>query len=1092
MDTNPLLGRTISVAFGNNRLEKHWKNKAGTVRNLIDDLSKFVRGGTKDGRCLLQGEVVEGDGGKGVARTWKNMRANHIMMFDYDLGTPLQEIADSVKGAGLFALLWTTWSHLKPYTLIPEDKMLAYMASKGMRGVQPMKDDIMSYLHNVARMPESVLKGAEVKGSEHVEGGVKFRVLHERGVPRVRVLFVLKEPFVFAERGGSQKQAAEEWKAYYAAVSEMLGLPYDKSCVDPSRLMYTPRVSKDAVIGPGAHEIIEIDGAPLDLTKITIDRSKLAASADRPTGRLGVTGVKNPFEVVGETGEAGTRHFETPGLAKFLGIAASDFEAADWMASYGYDAVVEHGGGMDCACPNADSHSTGDAGFMVLNASYEGPKKQGAGFTMLCLHEGCKLASGEDRAWYLDQLCQEFGVADAMELITPEFCPNVYAKLEAERKKAEETKTLANDHTTLAARILAFNERTTLAELEPVLEALAMNEDSLVVDDFVDSIAENTKKRAALLRKEVRRIRAKTLEAEMKNGDGDDAPETRPIPDDLGKATKIWLDWPWPIIGLAVRARFIHLNDKNPYLFVRSRGDDGEPSGYVRVTTRLDGRVVVQSMGESNWAAEIDDNLRFCKIDADGIEREVQPPARLDKTLMGAVSRMDLPDYTGLIKVPVFGPDGSLKWDRGYCPALKAWLAPNGNFLPLPETLTDDHVVEAVDLLMEAIGDFPFSDGFSGSDNKPIKNPNAAPDERGYRPPNWNRGVSSRANCIALMLQPFARHLIPGSCPAYHVGKATPGTGASYLMDIVFTVTEGKRSKTTALSGEKEEVRKALTSALLTMPAVLFFDNINHKVDSGALAGAITSGTWSDRILGQSEITNIAITAALVFAGNNLTFSPELMRRNVPIMLDANSQNPDLRPPSDFRNWPMHSWVDANRVRLVQACHILIQNWINKGMRWGTVGMASFEGYAGVMSGILDAAGIVGFLENRKSYMGAEDDDRDVQLHFAQRLYDEHGTAKMTLGEMLAVSEAGQEGGDGAFIVPLPDTKGDNHRKHISFGAWVAAQMRGRTFDVQLKPEYRGPHHLEGSVDGTTVTRRLKLVRTKPQGSTRYHFEPVN
>jgi hypothetical protein len=32
---------------------------------------------------------------------------------------------------------------------------------------------------------------------------------------------------------------------------------------------------------------------------------------------------------------------------------------------------------------------------------------------------------------------------------------------------------------------------------------------------------------------------------------------------------------------------------------------------------------------------------------------------------MGTVGRLDLPDFTGLIKVPVFGSDGTLKWDCG-------------------------------------------------------------------------------------------------------------------------------------------------------------------------------------------------------------------------------------------------------------------------------------------------------------------------------------------------------------------------------------------------------------------------------------------
>ena len=95
---------------------------------------------------------------------------------------------------------------------------------------------------------------------------------------------------------------------------------------------------------------------------------------------------------------------------------------------------------------------------------------------------------------------------------------------------------------------------------------------------------------------------------------------------------------------------------------------------------------------------------------------------------------------------------------------------------------------------MEAIGDFPFSDDFGDDTDrkpKPIKNTAVKPDERGYQPPNWARGRASRANCIALMLQPFARHLITGPCPAYHVGKAKAGTGAGLLATVLFQIVQG-------------------------------------------------------------------------------------------------------------------------------------------------------------------------------------------------------------------------------------------------------------------------------------------------------------
>src|SRR5690606_37485087 len=111
---------------------------------------------------------------------------------------------------------------------------------------------------------------------------------------------------------------------------------------------------------------------------------------------------------------------------------------------------------------------------------------------------------------------------------------------------------------------------------------------------------------------------------------------------------------------------------------------------------------------------------------------------------------------------------------------------------------------------------------------------------------------------------------------------------------------------------------------------------------------------------------------------NNVTFSHELMRRNVPIRLDAATPHPEKEPPpGGYKYEDLEGWVRQNRQALVWACHTLIQNWVAQGRPAGSAKMGSFEDWARVMSGILECAGVPEgvFLGTNDAYRASKDDE---------------------------------------------------------------------------------------------------------------------
>src|SRR5690606_15632180 len=134
---------------------------------------------------------------------------------------------------------------------------------------------------------------------------------------------------------------------------------------------------------------------------------------------------------------------------------------------------------------------------------------------------------------------------------------------------------------------------------------------------------------------------------------------------------------------------------------------------------------------------------------------------------------------------------------------------------------------------------------------------------------------SSRVNFYALVLQPFVRAMINGPCPAFHIDKPAAGTGATKLVNVAALIFEGQQVDTQTLPEKDEELAKSVLAFIRTGGNILFFDNINHRVDSGVLAGAITAGRYRGRILGESAQASLDLTCSWVGAGNNVTFSHE-------------------------------------------------------------------------------------------------------------------------------------------------------------------------------------------------------------------------
>ena len=427
--------------------------------------------------------------------------------------------------------------------------------------------------------------------------------------------------------------------------------------------------------------------------------------------------------------------------------------------------------------------------------------------------------------------------------------------------------------------------------------------------------------------------------------------------------------------------------------------------------------VVPDDEGRPTAAAITEERLRHMlarlanwkRLNGKGELVAAAPPIAVVKSVL-ATPDPALPVLVGIVNTPVFGRGGTLLTTPGYHPDARLLYAPAPGFTvpAIPAKPTASEITAARNLLCEdLLGDFPFV------------------------------GPAEMAHVIALLLLGFLRGMIDGPTPLHLIEKPTPGSGATLMVDAVATILTGSGASVMTEGRDDDEWRKRVTAKLRQIPAMVLIDNLRAKLDSSAVAAALTAPFWEDRILGASEMARLPIRCLWIATGNNPEFSNEMARRLVRIRLDPHEERPWQR--TGFRHPDLMTWVRANRSRLVAACLTLCQAWIAVGKPRGSRSIGSFENWAHVIGGVLDVAGIPGFLGNLDEMMEASDGEGAGWSAFIAAWWDRFGTADVGAADLFDVA---------AFCDPAPPISGNNDRaQKTSFGIAIK-KMRDRVFSI--------------------------------------------
>jgi hypothetical protein len=219
------------------------------------------------------------------------------------------------------------------------------------------------------------------------------------------------------------------------------------------------------------------------------------------------------------------------------------------------------------------------------------------------------------------------------------------------------------------------------------------------------------------------------------------------------------------------------------------------------------------------------------------------------------------------------------------------------------------------------------------------------------------------------------------------VASPIQGAGKSKLTYCASMIATGGKDNpmSPAERAGDEEMRKRLAAILASRPRMVIIDNFVGRLDSPSLASVLTTGVWSDRVLCRSEIIAMEVQAVFICTGVNIEVAGDMSRRCYWIRLDPGVGTPWKR---EFEFDP-EIYVRERRVELVAALLTLIRHWLARGKPdWGKKAPGSFESWARTIGGILKAAGIEGFLDNRDLADDAANQELDALLTFYEAWVD--------------------------------------------------------------------------------------------------------
>jgi putative DNA primase/helicase len=271
-------------------------------------------------------------------------------------------------------------------------------------------------------------------------------------------------------------------------------------------------------------------------------------------------------------------------------------------------------------------------------------------------------------------------------------------------------------------------------------------------------------------------------------------------------------------------------------------------------------------------------------------------------------------DLDAIVNGPQLRPDGTVMATPGYDRHMRTLFVGKASAFPqVKDAPTKADAEKALATLLDLLDEFPFV-----RDDEDVAE----------FPKEGDRQCAARSVALAAMLTAVSRHAFP-HVPAFGISARAPGTGKSYLADLISALASGRLASVYAFADKPEEFDKRLDAALLAHEALIAIDNVAGGAALGhsKLEQIITQPEVTVRRLGGSNQFKVRPRAIVLATGNNLIARGDMTRRILMCTLDAEHERPEQRT---FTKDPVTAAL-VNRGEYVHAALTIVRAYIAAG-----------------------------------------------------------------------------------------------------------------------------------------------------------------
>lgn len=388
-------------------------------------------------------------------------------------------------------------------------------------------------------------------------------------------------------------------------------------------------------------------------------------------------------------------------------------------------------------------------------------------------------------------------------------------------------------------------------------------------------------------------------------------------------------------------------------------------------TTGFKGRVTRQAVLRVATVPMVVDMLARVAIFSQSTPRGLKimnPPEQVAKGLLSRQDSWRFSSVAGVITSPTLRADGSILAATGYDSQTQLFVAAVPPMPNIPNTLTKADAIAAIEELETLIKEFPFADD------------------------------ASKSVAISGILSTVCRGAFPVA-PLHAASAPTPGSGKSYLVDVIASIATGNLAPVLTWSRNNEENEKRIDGALLDGSPIIAIDNISTELGGDKICQTVERQFVSVRRLGSSDKFEVENRATIFATGNNLIFKGDITRRALLATLDPGVDRPELRQfverPTDI--------VRRDQGRYIAAALKIVAAYIQAGQPDKLPALASFETWSDT---VRSAIVWVGRADPVDTMLKVIDDDPEHQARIEfVKAWGSLKTGALTVDEMIALAD---------------------------------------------------------------------------------------